>query len=49
MCVGLTEEYAEQIDTYICGNCKQPADGGATVQATDGSTQKLSQPVYTPT
>ena len=23
MCVGLTKEYAEQIDTYICGSCKQ--------------------------
>ena len=24
MCVGLTEEYAEQIDTYICVSCRKP-------------------------
>ena len=24
MCVGLTKEYAEQIDTYICTSCRKP-------------------------
>ena len=33
MCVGLTKEYAEQIDTYICGSCKQPNSCGVQTPA----------------
>ncbi len=51
MCVGLTEEYAMQIDTYICVSCKE-SGSSATVKTVvssgtscGGSTQKPAQPV----
>lgn len=36
MCVGLTKEYAEQIDTYICGSCKQLNSCGGQTTARVG-------------
>ena len=40
MCVGLTKEYAEQIDTYKCASCKQIS----TVTAT--ASHPPTKPVY---
>ena len=42
VCVGLTKEYAEQIDTYKCASCKQPAV--SVTPATAVGPPPISQP-----
>ena len=44
VCVGLTKEYAEQIDTYKCASCKQAAIAAQTTSTVTAAV--LSRPVY---
>ena len=44
VCVGLTKEYAEQIDTYKCASCKQAATDAQTIST--ASTTVPLRPVY---
>lgn len=45
ICVGLTKEYAEQIDTYKCASCKDAAATGTPATSTV-SVSTSSHPVY---
>ena len=45
ICVGLTKEYAEQIETYKCASCKQ-ATIAVPATSTDGGVSSPSRPLY---